>query len=197
MRITALVSSLFLITACLVVPHAVAQEYTADHTIAAAVSAAPLDLREGATVVGYTDEGTLTTLREGTNELICMADEPGDERFHVACYHESLEPFMARGRALRAEGRSRDELMSIREEEINAGTLTMPSHPASLYSYTGPLDSFDPETGELSGGSRLYVVYIAYATPEQTGLSPTPVPGQPWIMNPGKPWAHIMLMPKE
>jgi hypothetical protein len=34
----------------------------------------------------------------------CLASDPAVARFHVACYHHSLEPFMACGRALREQG---------------------------------------------------------------------------------------------
>ena len=70
----------------------------------------------------------------------------------------------------------------------------MPRQPTALYSLTGPAGSFDPATGAVRGANRVYVVYIPYATPETTGLSPTPATGTPWLMNPGKPWAHIMLV---
>ncbi len=163
--------------------------------IKAAVSAAPEALREHATVYGYTGEGRLTILRQGEGELICLADNPTDERFHVACYHRSLESFMARGRALKAEGRERDEIQRIREEETASGALRMPASPAALYSLSGAAETFDPETGEISGAAPLYVVYLPYATAESTGLPTSAPPGQPWIMEPGKPWAHIMIIP--
>jgi hypothetical protein len=172
-----------------------AQVPPAADQIAAAVLAAPADLRDAATVLGYDPEGHLITLREGSNEIICLADEPGDDRFHVACYHRDLEPFMARGRELRMQEAPRDEVQRIRLEEIEAGKLRMPDQPTALYSLTGPADSFDAATGTVSGASPLYVVYIPYATPESTGLSPAPLPGVPWIMNPGTPWAHIMISP--
>ena len=64
--------------------------------IAAAVTAAPPDLRAAATVRGYAADGELVLLRAGSNHLVCLADEPSDERFQVSCYHASLEPYMAR-----------------------------------------------------------------------------------------------------
>lgn len=70
--------------------------------IAAAVQAAPEDRRAAAAVLGYDPAGQLVTLRAGTNDLVCLADDPRDEAFSVACYHKDLEPFMARGRELRA-----------------------------------------------------------------------------------------------
>src|SRR5690349_588925 len=72
--------------------------------IAAAVLAAPADRRAGATVLGYDEKGALVTLRAGTNDQVCLADNPKENGFSVACYHKDLEPFMARGRALAGEG---------------------------------------------------------------------------------------------
>src|SRR5438552_817481 len=68
--------------------------------IAAAVLAAPKDRRSDATVLGYNAKGEVVTLRKGTNDLVCLADDPADKTFSVACYHKDLEPFMARGREL-------------------------------------------------------------------------------------------------
>ncbi len=166
----------------------------AEQQIAAAVTPVPEDLRDGATVLGYAADHQLITLRQGAGDLVCLADDPRDERFHVACYFKGLEPFMARGRELRAQGVERDEVRSTREKEIDEGTLDMPRGPTALYSYTGPAGSFDPATGDVHGANRVHVVYIPYATSESTGLSPTPATGTPWLMSAGKPWAHIMLV---
>jgi len=163
--------------------------------IAAATAPAPAEQRAGATVLGYAADGRLTTLRAGTGDLVCLASDPAADAFHVACYHKSLEPFMARGRELRAKGMSAGAVDSARAAEIAARTLAMPSHPAALYSLTGPAGSVDPTTGAVSGARPLYVVYIPFATAESTGLSPTPTRGAPWIMFPGTPKAHIMFTP--
>ncbi|HKP28651.1 MAG TPA: hypothetical protein VJU15_04585, partial [Gemmatimonadales bacterium] len=81
-----------------------AQLPTSDQQIAAAVLALPESMRTSAAVLGYRTAGALTELRKGSNGMTCLADDPESPAFHVACYHESLEPFMARGRALRAQG---------------------------------------------------------------------------------------------
>ena len=78
-----------------------APEVGVDPQIAGALQAAPEDRREAATVMGHDTEGGLVVLRQGTNEIICLADKPGDDNFRVACYHESLEAYMKRGRELR------------------------------------------------------------------------------------------------
>jgi hypothetical protein len=163
--------------------------------ISAAVLPAPPELRDSATVLGWREDGGVEVLRQGSGELTCLADTPGDARFHVACYHKALEPFMARGRELRAKGVEREEILRIREEEIVGGRLAMPTGPSALYSLTAPVEDYDSATGKLDGGTRVSVVYIPFATEASTGLPPEPVtPGGPWLMSPGKPWAHIMVV---
>ncbi|HXG58958.1 MAG TPA: hypothetical protein VNL91_08035 [Thermoanaerobaculia bacterium] len=162
--------------------------------IAAAVAPLPEEFRPGATVLGYREGSKdLVTLREGSGAFVCLSDNPSDDRFHTACYHRSLEPFMARGRALRSAGEK--EVDRIRNAEIEAGRLDMPRHPAALYSLTGPLTTLDPATGTVTGAKPLYVIYVPFATGESTGLPTKPKENLPWLMNPGTPKAHIMFTP--
>ena len=164
-----------------------------DDQIAAAVLPLPADARATATVLGYGADGKLTTLRKGTGTMICLADDPKETRFHVACYHDSMEPFMARGRELRSSGVTGTQVDTVRFREAKAGSLKIPTHPSSLYSLTG--GTFDPATKTAPGARWLYVVYIPYATAASTGLSDKPAGNAPWIMFPGTPKAHIMFTP--
>lgn len=169
---------------------------TPGEQIVLAVQAAPPAFREGATVLGYRAEGRLVQLRAGTNDMICLADDPAAENFHVSCYHRSLEPFMARGRQLRARpgGATAEVVDSIRLADIRAGRLRVPER-AMLYQIFAPADSVDVRNGRVRSPSFLHVVYLPYATAEATGLSTDPMRGTPWLMDPGKPWAHIMIGP--
>jgi len=169
---------------------ACAQETPASQQIAGAVSPLPESMRDGAAVLGYR-RGKLVSLREGTNGMICLADDPAKSGFHAACYHRDLEPFMARGRALTAEGTERAAIDSIRQAEIEAGSLAMPREPRALYSLSSD-SAFDPVSGTVPESSGLHVIYMPYATEESTGITATPGPG-PWLMYPGKPWAHVMI----
>ncbi len=163
-----------------------------DWQIATATLAAPEHERAASTVLGYKSDGSFGTLREGSNDLICIADDPARKGFSVACYHESLEPFMARGRALRLEGKSADEIFQIREVEAKSGALEMPDR-ALLYVLTGQVNA---DTKEVENSHLRYVFYIPFATAESTGLPLGPTgPGGPWIMNPGTHRAHIMITP--
>ncbi len=189
------ISVIVLAVFCSGVSMAQSNVLSAERQIEAAVSPAPEDMQDEATVKGYNEEGELTTLREGSNKLICVADDPEQSNFHVACYHQDLEPFMERGRELKAQGMSTEKVDSLRREEIKSGKLELPRKPMALYSLTGSGDAFDYATGTVKEASPLYVVYIPFATEESTGLSKKPVSkGAPWIMEPGTPWAHIMVM---
>ena len=165
---------------------------SAETQVAAAVKAAPAPMRDAATVLGYTDDLTLTTLREGDGRLICLADDPEEDAFHVSCYHQTLEPFMRRGRELRREGRSGAAVDSIRRAEIEDGTLAYPDRPTALYNLSGPAGAYDAAADSVRDGSRLRVLYVPYETAETTGL-PTKPEGGPWLMAPGEPWAHVMI----
>ena len=173
------------------------QELTADQQIAAALFAAPTEMREGAKVYGYGESGEFMTLREGTNDFICIADDPGKDGFQVVGYHASLEPMMARGRELEAEGKARDEKEAIRAEEAKSGKLKLPEAPATLHIYHGKDAYFNTETDSIENAKYRYVVYIPYATQETTGLSLSPnESSHPWLMFPGQYNAHIMITPK-
>ncbi|HSK21227.1 MAG TPA: hypothetical protein VK912_18880 [Longimicrobiales bacterium] len=166
---------------------------SAEWLIASAVLAAPAELRDGAEVRGWTPTGDdLVLLRAGTNQIICLADRPDLEGFAAACYHATLEPFMERGRALRREGIDGGRNNETRWAEIRAGTLPMPG-AAMVYNLRMPDTDFDPATTDPATGSRLHSLYIRDATPESTGL-PVQPGDAPWLMLPGTPSAHVMIV---
>ncbi len=168
-----------------------------DIQISTAIMAAPESEQSIATVMGYTSlEGALKVIREGSGDMICLTDDPTKSGFGVSCYHKDLEPFMARGRVLKAEGLNGKEIFDKREEEVKAGALSMPADPATLYVLTAPDDQYDRSTGQVDNTYLRYVIYIPYATTASTGLPLSPEnPGMPWIMDPGTHRAHIMINP--
>jgi hypothetical protein len=169
---------------------------SAEQQISVAVLPLPPDMRAGATVLGYSAAGKLAELRKGTGDMTCLAPNRTIQRFHVACYHNSLEPFMARGRALRSSGVTGDAVDSTRFKEIRDGQLAMPRTPASLYSLTGDWSTLDATTLTTKGARPLFVVYMPFATGKTTGLSERPARGTPWLMGAGTPKAHMMFVPE-
>ncbi|MGN6532956.1 MAG: hypothetical protein ACTHK0_14540 [Ginsengibacter sp.] len=191
MKYLSLISFLFLVN------NSYAQKILpADIQIKTALLAAPADQKDSATVLGYNPSGKLVTLRKGTGKLVCLSDDPHKKGISVACYSANLEPFMARGRQLIAEGKTEDQKQEIRNKEIDEGKLKMPKEPNILYVVSGTDENYDTTTGELKESNIRYAVYVPYATLQSTGMSAKPsIPGMPWLMEPGTAKAHIMIVP--
>lgn len=161
-----------------------------------AVLAAPEEARGAAMVYGYSEKGEFIVLREGSNEMICIGDDPTKKGLNVSCYHKDMEPFMARGRELKEEGKTFQEIFDIREEEVKNDKLKMGKYGSTLFVYTANDEDVNYASGEVTKGNFRYVVYIPFATVESTGLPLKPeAPGMPWIMDPGTHRAHIMINP--
>ena len=161
-----------------------------------ALLAAPPEKRDSATVYGYDADKKLAVIRKGTNEMICLATNPNDTGFSVACYNKNLEPLMQRGRELRKQGVKGKELFDDRAKEVKEGTLKMPDGPSTLYVYSADSKNVNQSTGEVKNGYLRYVIYIPFATSESTGLPTKPsAPGMPWIMDPGTYRSHVMISP--
>lgn len=190
----------FFITAMIVCYQCYSQNNapSADIQIKSALLAAPVEKRDSCTVYGYSADKQFILLKQGTNELICVADDPDKAGFSVACYHKDLEPFMQSGRELRKHGMNDQQIFDAREKEVKAGTLQMPKHPSALYVYSAEDKDFNRATGEVKNGYLRYVIYVPYATAESTGLPEKPSgsgKGMPWLMNAGTYRAHIMINP--
>lgn len=147
-------------------------------------------------VYGYNQDGDFVVLKEGSGNLICLADDPNKEGISVSCYSKKLEPFMSRGRALRSQGMDVMKIREIRGKEVSEGKLDMPKEPSMMYVYYGSDADYNSSTGELANGKFRYVIYIPFATTESTGLPDKPhAKGMPWLMDPGTHRAHIMVGP--
>ncbi|MCW5517718.1 hypothetical protein [Muriicola sp. Z0-33] len=192
--------NLILICTLLLFMSSCAQEKKPEIAVEVQIKTAVLSLsdadKDGAMVYGYDGYGKMVVLREGTNNLVCLGDDPAKEGISTSCYFSQLEPFMARGRELKAQGKSTEELRKIRGEEVASGKLKMPEAPSMMYVYYGKDENYDKASGELKDGKLRYVIYTPYATSESTGLPEKPhAPGMPWIMDPGTHRAHIMIGP--
>ena len=193
-NISLLLPALILFTTCL----GQTKPPSADVQIKTALLAAPAAKRDSATVYGYSESNELVVLKKGTNEIICVADDPSQAEFSVASYHKDLQPFMERGRALRKMGRTHQEIFDLREKEAKSGELSMPKQPTTLVVVSAKDADYNRNTGEVKNAYMRSVVYIPYATAESTGLPLKPeAPGMPWIMHPGTHGAHIMINPPE
>lgn len=157
---------------------------TVDEQIERALMAAPERMRDGATVIGFEEEGSSVVLREGSNGLMCWdsSNEPGQQgRFSAQCTSENNRARVEQNHRVvndAADPQARfEELEESGEREVaEFGTL--------YYHLIGD----DAETG------RLHVtVAVPYATPESTGLPAERRPAGLWLMDAGTSGAHLMI----
>lgn len=171
---------------------------SSESQIKTALLACPEMYQDGAKILGYNQQGKLITLREGNNDMVCLADDPNRDGISVSCYSNKLEPYMNRGRELIAQGKSEAEKREIRKKEIDDGTLAMPKEPAAVYVVTGIQEDHNFESGDLKEHKIRYVLYKPYMTSLDTGLPSKPgLPGMPWLMDANTHRSHIMITPAE
>jgi hypothetical protein len=75
---------------------------------------------------------------------------------------------------------------------MQEGKLAVPANGASNYILTG---TYDAATGEIRDAYLRWVVYTPFATPASTGLTTRGGESAPWLMFPGTPGSHIMIVP--
>jgi hypothetical protein len=169
---------------------------SASQQIAAAVLPLPEVMREHATVLGYSPDLSLTTLRQGSNGMVCTASRPGDAEFDVRCYHESLMPIVRRMRDLRWQDVKGEEIYRTIEAEVNAKKLAIPDHPTAGYRMLGPISAYHPATNTVGPEIESWQsVHFPYKTAAEIGL---PEEGQvsvamPYVMASGTFWCHVMI----
>lgn len=176
------------VTAIVLAGSAMAAERTADEQIADAVQILPKDLRAGATVVTYdATTGERNVLRQGTNFIEC---QPRMADGFTRCYDKALAPRRDLEAKLRAEKKTNAEVQEAIAAAVKAGTL--PESPKAMMSYRG-YDKSDRI-------QDLWVISLPNKTPEEVGVSTASQRdaalaghGLPWMMQPGKPGAHIMI----
>ena len=153
-----------------------------------AVLPLPANLQSEASVVTYTSEGTLQIIRAGTNGFFCIADNPEDQRFSVACHPDSMRPYLERHRQLSlTETRSvRDSLLT---EEIQEGKIELAVGTLSRF-ISGPLNA---ETGVPDSVRVWSEIAVPFAGAENTGLTLEDAGEAPWMMRPNHYGAHIMI----
>jgi hypothetical protein len=157
---------------------------TAEETIERALSAAPRQMKEGATVIKWKADYTYDTLKKGTNRLVCYdrSGEPGQQPFAVQCTSIANLDRVAQNRKFEAVSDKAARQKMIDEAEKN-GTRVKPEYGSVWLTMNGA----DKEH------ARIYTtIAVPGATTQSTGLPDNNKQGGVWIMNAGTSTAHIM-----
>jgi ABC-type phosphate transport system substrate-binding protein len=177
---------ILLITAALMGASALvpAMAQSNDELIAQAVSAAPEQLRAGATVVNYDAKGDPVVLRQGNNGVVCTPNQNKDN-YSVNCYAQVLRAQRDMQAKEKAEGKDPKTIAADIQAALASGKLPKPPLGTTMYSLSG-------KTQATARG--MWVVLVPGLTAEETGLPTKPTAaGTPWLMRAGTPGAHIHI----
>ncbi len=147
-----------------------------------AVSAAPANLREGATVIKWKPDFTYDTLKKGTNRLVCYdrSGFPGQRAFSVECTSVANLERAAQNLKFEAMGDKKQAMLDAAEKD---GTRVKPEYGSVWYHLSG----------EDREHARSHItIAVPGATTQTTGLPENNKQGGVWIMNAGTSTAHIM-----
>jgi hypothetical protein len=149
-----------------------------------ALSPAPRQMKEGATVIKWKADNTYDTLRKGTNRLVCYdrSGDPGQQPFAVQCTSIANLDRVAQNRKFEAMADKTARQAAIDAAEKD-GTRVKPEYGSVWLTMNGA----DKEH------SRIHTtVAVPGATTQSTGLPDNNKQGGVWIMNAGTSTAHLM-----
>ncbi len=156
--------------------------------IALAVLAAPKEWQAGVGVWGFDETGELVKLREASNDLVCFGDSPTRDGIHATCVPRRMEYYHVREWPLRNKGLPVGKTLWA---EVENGKLKKPTSPWTIHILEGT--SFEASTGKIADYNLRWIVVMPNTTPESLGLPEAKSADKPWLMNPGRPFAHIMI----
>lgn len=166
---------------------AAALAYADDAKIAQAVTPLPEDLKAGATVYDYDEDGNRIILRQGTNHVEC---KPRDDNGFTMCWPVSTAERRDYSERLSAEGLEGEELQAALRKAEEDGIVKPFKAGTMLYRAYDNDDRIQ----------LLWVVLLPGATAENLAMSlesqrdpALAGMGRPWMMRESTPGAHLMI----
>ena len=151
-----------------------------------ALVAAPAPLKDQATVVKWNPANwTYTTLRKGTNRLVCY-DRSGfalQQPFSIECTSIANLDRAAQNLKLEAAGGDRAKTNALLDAAEKDGTRVKPEFGSVWYHLAG---------ADQSTARPHMTIAVPGATSASLGLPDNPRQGGVWIMNAGTSTAHLM-----
>jgi hypothetical protein len=158
-----------------------APKQTDAQLIASALSAAPAAVAKGAKVVAMDANGTMRTLREGSNGFTCMPDEPSTPGPDPMCLDKASMEFI---------------------HALLTHATPPAGHVGLMYMLAGGTDASntDPYSKKPSAkdhwiqtGPHLMIAGADAAFYDAYPKQPDPDTSQPYVMWAGTPYQHLMV----
>ncbi|HYM25713.1 MAG TPA: hypothetical protein VEU08_20985 [Vicinamibacterales bacterium] len=155
-----------------------------DPALEKALTPAPRNLKDGATVIKWKTDGTYETLRKGTNRLVCYdwSGMPGKQPFAVQCTSIANLDRVAQNLKYAAITDRAARQAAIDAAEKN-GTRAKPEFGSVWLTMNAP----DKEHARIHT-----TIAVPGATAQSLGLPDNNKQGGVWIMDAGTSTAHLM-----
>ena len=158
---------------------------TPDEAVEKALTAAPRNMKEGATVIKWKADYTYDTLKKGTNKLVCYdrSGEPGQQPFALQCTSLANLDRVAQNRKFEAiaDKTARQAALDAAEKD---GTRVKPEFGSVFIAMNG---------ADKDHARTHTTVAVPGATAASLGLPDNPRQGGMWLMNAGTSTAHLMI----
>ena len=151
----------------------------------AALVAAPGNLKDQATVIKWKPDQTYTTLRKGTNRLVCYdrSGFPLQQAYSIECTMLGNIDRVAQNMKIESLGDRAKAQAAFDDLEKN-GTRVKPEFGSVFYHIQGP---------DSGRGRGHMTIAVPGATTATLGLPDSGRGGGVWIMNAGTSTAHLMV----
>ena len=154
--------------------------------IGQALAAAPARARDDASVVKWSADYTYTTIKEGTNQVVCYgrADERDRPAFAVQCTSMANLERVAQNRKFHADSADRDGERALVAAAEQNGTRVKAEYGSFFRSMNGPDEA----------SARVHqTIAMPGATTASSGFPDNRGQGGAWIMAAGTSEAHLMV----
>ena len=153
--------------------------------LSTALTPAPANMKEGATVIKWKPDYTYDTLRKGTNTMVCFdrSGQPGQQPFAAECTSLANVARVAQNLKFEAET-DRAKRQAALDAAEKDGTRLKPEYGSVWYHVTG---------ADKDHTRSHTTVAVPGATTATTGIPDNPKQGGVWIMNAGTSTAHLMI----
>jgi len=156
-----------------------------------ALMAAPATLKDQATVVKWKSDFTYTTLRKGTNKLVCfdksgMALQPA---VSIECTQLGNLDRVAQNMKVEAAAGERPKAQAQFDAMEKDGTRVKPEFGSVWYHVFGQ----DKDHVDKEHTRTHMTIAVPGATAQSLGLPDNPQAGGVWVMNAGTSTAHLMV----
>ena len=149
-----------------------------------ALLAAPVAMREGATVIKWKPDFTYDTLKKGTSRLVCYdrSGFPEQQPFSIECTSVGNLDRVAQSLKFEAVG-DKAKTQALVDAAEKDGTRVKPEYGSIWYHMLGP----DQEHARMH-----MTIAVPGATAQSTGLPDKRREDGVWLMSAGTSTAHIM-----